>query len=543
MTAPPPPTLSPSEVPPVPGVRLEGVLGRGGFATVYAGEQLSLARPVAVKIDSRMLHDERNRRRFHREMSAASRVSGHPHAVSLIDAGVLRDGRPYLVMERCDGGSLVDLLRQGPLTPAHAVRIIEAVCGALGAAHRAGVLHRDIKPGNILIDAYGAPRLGDFGIAAIEREDRAASVTLDTLTPEFAPPEAFTLSAPAASGDVWSMGAVLFSLVTGRSPRTSRDGGAMSLSEIVSTLHAPVDTSDPRIPGPLRLVLDRAMHPDPAQRHRDGTELAQALTALRGGLDSSAAAGREAVLLAATSASQHLAEPPSAAPPPDRWSPTGPAGPGANRSASRSTAMSTQATAGVLILGTIVGSVVIAAGILGIRTLLHSQQASVATSAAPTSTPAPATATAQDPAGTAAQAVGEAVPEEAPTPGAPTGALPAPARVDEQGIPVSESMPWPVGTCLNHSDSPLGGTTVQQTDCAQAQWVVFAGGDMDPASSATSVARALEEDPQVQAICTAAYAERYGLDLGTSHEISTVGPSQEEWAAGQRGFSCVYGRI
>ena len=92
--------------PPVHGVRLGEPLGQGGFATVYAGEQISLQRPMAVKIDSKPLHNERNRRRFMREMAAASCISGHPHVVSLIDSGVLPDGHPYLVMKRCDGGSL-----------------------------------------------------------------------------------------------------------------------------------------------------------------------------------------------------------------------------------------------------------------------------------------------------------------------------------------------------------------------------------------------------------------------------------------------------
>ena len=106
--------------PSVPGVRLGEPLGQGGFATVYAGEQVSLRRPVAVKIDSRPLHDERNRRRFMREMAAASRISGHPNAVSLIDSGVLPDGRPYLVMERCDGGSLAQVLERCELSAAQA---------------------------------------------------------------------------------------------------------------------------------------------------------------------------------------------------------------------------------------------------------------------------------------------------------------------------------------------------------------------------------------------------------------------------------------
>ena len=118
--------------PPIPGVRLGEPLGQGGFATVYAGEQISLQRPVAVKIDSRPLHDERNRRRFMREMAAASRISGHPHVVSLIDSGVLPDGRPYLVMERCDGGSLAQVLESGELSAAEAVSVVSAVSSALG---------------------------------------------------------------------------------------------------------------------------------------------------------------------------------------------------------------------------------------------------------------------------------------------------------------------------------------------------------------------------------------------------------------------------
>ena len=281
--------------PPVPGVRLGEPLGQGGFATVYAGEQVSLRRPVAVKIDSRPLHDERNRRRFMREMAAASRISGHPNAVSLIDSGVLPDGRPYLVMERCDGGSLAQILERGELSAAQAVSIVTAVCSALGAAHEAGVLHRDIKPGNILIDAYGSPRLSDFGLAAIQRDGIQSSVTLETMTPDFAPPEAFTLAEPSPSGDVWSMGAGLFALLTGRGPRRTADGAARSLPEIINRLSVPINTSDTRIPAALRPLLDRALHPDPAQRYCNGNELGEALTRV-GGLSNGAFNTSDSVL-------------------------------------------------------------------------------------------------------------------------------------------------------------------------------------------------------------------------------------------------------
>ena len=165
-----------------------------------------------------------------REMAAASRISGHPNAVSLIDSGVLPDGRPYLVMERCDGGSLAQVLERCELSAAQAVSIVTAVSAALGAAHEAGVLHRDIKPGNILIDAYGSPRLSDFGLAAIQREGIESSVTLETMTPDFAPPEAFTLAEPSPSGDVWSMGPFCSRSWTGRCTRTPRSGTATATS-------------------------------------------------------------------------------------------------------------------------------------------------------------------------------------------------------------------------------------------------------------------------------------------------------------------------
>lgn len=273
-------SMPPVNVPQVPGVRLTGLLGQGGFATVYAGEQLSLQRPVAVKVDSRPLHEERNRRRFLREMRAASQISSHPHVVTLIDTGVLPDGRPYLVMERCDGGSLSDVIARGPLPAADAVRIVQATASALGAAHAAGVLHRDIKPGNILLDSYGTPRLSDFGIAAIQQAETAATITLEALTPAYAPPEAFSQVEPTSSGDVWSMGAVLFALLTGRGPRSTWDGRAQNLTQIFQELSLPVTTNDPRIPGVLRPLLDRAMHLDPAQRFRDGTKLSQALASI-----------------------------------------------------------------------------------------------------------------------------------------------------------------------------------------------------------------------------------------------------------------------
>lgn len=503
--------------PPVPGVRLGQVLGQGGFATVYAGEQVSLGRPVAVKIDSRPLHDDRNRRRFMREMAAASRISGHPNAVSLIDSGVLPDGRPYLVMERCDGGSLAQVLQHGEISAAQAVSIVTAVCSALGAAHDTGVLHRDIKPGNILIDAYGSPRLSDFGLAAVQREGIDSSVTLETMTPDFAPPEAFTLAAPSPRGDVWSMGAVLFALLTGRGPRRTADGAPQSLPEIINHLSMPIDTSDARIPEALRPLLDRALHPDPAQRYRDGNELTEALT-------------RAGALSNGAFSTPHSALRDSHPLPAAISTPTA----GSRRSSRALMLLALGVTAGVVISAAVLGAVRL------IDSVPSANRAAQGASASPV---LHAGARAEQGAGSRPSATARAtVPGSRKASPSPTAA-PTPAQVNAQGIPYSDDMPWPLGTCLSRTTSVVGGTSVSQVDCSQADWIVFAGGTFDPATTASSATEAMANDPQVEAACTSAYAQRYGLDLSTSYTINTLGPNDEEWAAGSRGFACVLDRL
>ena len=503
--------------PPVPGVRLGQVLGQGGFAIVYAGEQVSLGRPVAVKIDSRPLHDERNRRRFMREMAAASRISGHPNAVSLIDSGVLPDGRPYLVMERCDGGSLAQVLQRGGLSAAQAVSIVTAVCSALGAAHEAGVLHRDIKPGNILIDAYGSPRLSDFGLAAVQREGIDSSVTLETMTPDFAPPEAFTLAAPSPRGDVWSMGAVLFALLTGRGPRRTADGAPQSLPEIINHLSVPIDTSDARIPEALRPLLDRALHPDPAQRYRDGNELTEALTRA-GGLSNGAFSTPHSALRDSHPLPAAISTPTA----------------GSRRSSRALMLLALGVTAGVVISAAVLGAVRL------IDSVPSANRAAQRASASPV---LHAGARAEQGASSRPSATARAtVPGSRKASPSPTAA-PTPAQVNAQGIPYSDDMPWPLGTCLSRTTSVVGGTSVSQVDCSQADWIVFAGGTFDPATTASSASEALTDDPQVKVICTSTYAERYGLDLSTSYSINTLGPSDQEWEAGNRGFACVLGRL
>ncbi len=137
----------------VPGFELGELIGRGGCASVYRARQVSVARDVALKIDNRHVTSERDRRRFVREVTSIGRLSGHPHVVEVYDAGVLPDDRPWIAMQLCPRGSLHEHLReQGPLAFAELQRVGVQLADALATAHDAGIVHRDVKPGNVLVN-------------------------------------------------------------------------------------------------------------------------------------------------------------------------------------------------------------------------------------------------------------------------------------------------------------------------------------------------------------------------------------------------------
>jgi Protein kinase domain len=264
--------------PDIPGHRVGGVLGAGGFATVYRCWQLAVGREVAVKVDNRVLLTERDRRRFLREVTAAGRLSGHPHVIDVYDAGTLADGRPYLVMELCPAGSLHDALRRhGPMPAARVRDIGIRLADALAAAHASGVLHRDIKPANILVNRFGMVGLSDFGLASIISARGEQTASREALTPAYSSPETFRGEEPTVLADVYSLAATLYALLAGRPPRFAADGSQPGLATLMSLHGRPVEDV-PGTPPELMALLRTGLSPDPAARPQSAAELRDALT-------------------------------------------------------------------------------------------------------------------------------------------------------------------------------------------------------------------------------------------------------------------------
>ena len=221
---------------------------------------------MAVKVDFRPLDDDKQRRRFLREAGAAGRLSGHPGIVTVHDAGILPDDRPYLVLELCPGGSLSAWLTPEKRPSVQRVRDIGVrIADALAAAHARGVIHRDVKPANILIDSYGHAGLTDFGLAAMPEPGTELSVTMEALTPAYAPPEMFHSHPATESGDVYSLAATLYALLAGHPPRWPTDGHTPTLPELIE-LHATPAASLPHVPPALMAVLDAGLAPEGSER-------------------------------------------------------------------------------------------------------------------------------------------------------------------------------------------------------------------------------------------------------------------------------------
>jgi eukaryotic-like serine/threonine-protein kinase len=256
--------------------RLLDRLGSGGMGTVWRGEDVVLGRQVAVKevaFPHGVSEEEREvlRERTRREARAAAKLD-HPSAVTVYDV-VEEDGTPYLVMELVDARTLAEVVRtDGPLTPHQAAEVGIAVIGALEAAHAQGIVHRDVKPGNVLLRPDGRVVLTDFGIATSTGDSSITSTGLLLGSPSYIAPERARGEQPGPPSDLWSLGATLFTAVEGKAPYDKGEP-LPTMTAVVTGEHAPFVAA-----GPLAPVLDGLLEKDPDQR----MTAEQACAALKG---------------------------------------------------------------------------------------------------------------------------------------------------------------------------------------------------------------------------------------------------------------------
>ncbi|MGW3482987.1 protein kinase domain-containing protein [Rhodococcus indonesiensis] len=255
-------------------------IGRGGFGVVYRCTQTDLERTVAVKVLTVDL-DEENRARFFREQRAMGRLTGHPNIVPVLQVGATDSGRPYLVMPYHRQGCLdVRLRRRGPLPLGEALRLGVKMAGALETAHRLGILHRDVKPANILLTEYGEPQLADFGIAHIAGAFETATGAV-TGSPAYTAPEVLGGEPPSAAADVYGLGATLFSALTGHAAFERRSGEQVVAQFLRITTQPVPDLREHGIPDDVADAIARAMARTPEQRPATAADLGEALRALQ----------------------------------------------------------------------------------------------------------------------------------------------------------------------------------------------------------------------------------------------------------------------
>jgi serine/threonine protein kinase len=252
-------------------------LGHGGMGDIVLATDTVLDRPVAIKLlAERFAEDESIRKRFTREALAAARLSSVPNTVTIFDVGETAEGRPFIVMEYLAGGSLDDRLQHGPVAPDQALEWLGQAARALDAAHANGIVHRDVKPGNLLLDDNGDVHVADFGVArATDLDPLTIAGTVVGTAGYLSPEQARGESADTAS-DRYALGVVAFELLTGERP-FRRDTTA---AEAAAHVHEPVPSiheRNPTLPPALDRCFRRALAKDPADRFKSNVEFVRAL--------------------------------------------------------------------------------------------------------------------------------------------------------------------------------------------------------------------------------------------------------------------------
>lgn len=264
--------------------RVDELIGHGGMAKVYRGYDLTLGREVAIKVlDPELARDTAFRNRFRLEAQAASRMS-HPSIVRVFDAGdpstseIGSDEPPYIVMELVKGTLLKDIISAGPVPVADAVRYVDGILEALDYSHRAGVVHRDIKPGNVMVTDKGQVKVMDFGIArAVSDSSSTVAETTQIIgTAAYFSPEQAKGEPVDARADLYSTGVVLYELLTGRQPFRGESPVAVAYQHVSETPVPPTEVNE-EAPRTLDPIVLRALAKDPYQRYPNAAHFRAAL--------------------------------------------------------------------------------------------------------------------------------------------------------------------------------------------------------------------------------------------------------------------------
>jgi beta-lactam-binding protein with PASTA domain/predicted Ser/Thr protein kinase len=262
---------------------VEQLLGQGGMARVFRGTDRVLNRSVAVKVLSpQFASDDQFVARFRREAQAAAALN-HPNIVSVYDTGDQGDVH-YIVMEYMEGRTLRDVIRQeGPILPERASEIGQAVARALSSAHEAGLVHRDIKPGNIMLTRDGEVKVMDFGIARTSTGDTLTQTAAVLGTASYLSPEQAQGTTVDARSDIYSLGCVLYEMLTGRAPFTGDSPVAIAYKHVREDA-VPPGRLNPDVPSSLDAVVMKAMAKNPDNRYQTADELRQDLERASAGL-------------------------------------------------------------------------------------------------------------------------------------------------------------------------------------------------------------------------------------------------------------------
>jgi eukaryotic-like serine/threonine-protein kinase len=252
--------------------RVERPLGHGAMSTVDLAVDTQLDREIALKrLAENLARDDDLRARFQREARLAAKLA-HPNVVRVYDVGVDDEGRPFIAMEYVDGETLAEVvMRRGPLPPREVAELGIQACRALAAAHDAGLVHRDVKPQNLLLRTDGVLKLGDFGVAVGLEGTRLTMAGTVIGTAAYLAPEQARGEDVTAAADVYGLGAVLYELLTGRPPRNPA-----TLAELTDTRTIPTPQDAP--PDLARIVM-QCLASDPDDRPASAAELAGDLAA------------------------------------------------------------------------------------------------------------------------------------------------------------------------------------------------------------------------------------------------------------------------